>query len=131
MRVLAIGAFVLDGVAVVAYVAVITLGDRQVSPMNALVMAALLAGFFCALGAVLRPDDDVAKDEEIATLLIAGAAMFDDLTEDAKDDVRRHFPHRHESPVARAPAEPDVVAAIDLGLAPPEPGVSDLALGVH
>ena len=144
MRLLALVAFVLDGVAAVGYVAVIAMGDRHVTPLGAFVLVALLAGFFCALATVVGQDARAASDEATATLLIAGASMFDNLTEDAKDDVRQHFPHperrqgdrrrgdatSHEGPDRRttperrelaaegAPPAQGIAAAIDQELAP-------------
>ena len=93
MRALPIAAFVLDGIAAVSFAAVLALGEGRPTAFNALVLVALLVGFFSALAVLVQPDEGAAKDEETATLLIAGAAMFDDLTDDAKDDVRQHFPH--------------------------------------
>ena len=104
MRTVALGAFILDGGVAVAFAAAIAAGDRHFSPMSSLVLAALLAGFFCALAALVRPDVSAAKDEEAAALLITGAAMFDNLTDEVKDDVRQHFPERRRTDRRRAEA---------------------------
>jgi hypothetical protein len=90
MRALAIWAFVLDGAAAVGFVAMIALGEGRMTPVDGFILAALLLGFFSALGSVVLMDHTSA--DASASLMITGAAMFDRLPESAKRDLRRHFP---------------------------------------
>jgi hypothetical protein len=90
MRALAIGAFVLDGAAAVGFVAMMALGEGRMTPVNAVILTALLLGFFSALGSVILMDHTSA--DQTATLILTGAAMFDRLPETAKRDLRQHFP---------------------------------------
>ena len=90
MRALAIGAFLVDGVAAVGFVALIALGEGRMTSVNAVILAALLLGFFSALGSVILMDHKSV--DETASLILTGAAMFDRLPESAKRDLRQHFP---------------------------------------
>ena len=90
MRALAIGAFVLDGAAAVGFVAMMALGEGRMTPADAVILTALLLGFFSALGSVILMDQ--RSVDETATLILTGAAMFDRLPEAAKRDLREHFP---------------------------------------
>jgi hypothetical protein len=53
MRGLTMSAFVLDGLAALGFIAMMTFGDGRVSPLDGFVLAALLLGFFSALGSLL------------------------------------------------------------------------------
>ena len=90
MRVLAIGAFVLDGAAAVGFVAMMALGEGRMTPLDGLFLTALLLGFLSALGSVVLIDQRSA--DETATLILTGAVMFDRLPDATKRDIRRHFP---------------------------------------
>ena len=90
MRALAIGAFVLDGAAAVGFVAMMALGEGRMTPLDGFVLTALLLGFLSALGSVVLMDQ--RSTDETATLILTGAAMFDRLPDDAKRDLRQHFP---------------------------------------
>ena len=90
MRALAIGAFALDGAAAVGLVAMMALGEGRMTPVDAVIMTALLLGFFSALGSVILMEQRSA--DETAALILTGAAMFDRLPEPAKRDLREHFP---------------------------------------
>ena len=53
MRAFVLATFVVDGVAAVALIASIAFGDRQITPFDALLVAALLLGFFSALAVII------------------------------------------------------------------------------
>ena len=53
MRGLTISAFVLDGIAALGFIAMMAVGDGRMSPLDGFVLAALLVGFFSALGSLL------------------------------------------------------------------------------
>jgi hypothetical protein len=53
VRGLTISAFVLDGIAALGFMAMILFGDGRMSPLDGVVLAALLLGFFSALGSLL------------------------------------------------------------------------------
>ena len=92
MRALAIGAFLLDGAASVGFVAMMALGEGRMTPLDALILCALLLGFFSALGSIMLSDVDAAPPDETAALILTGAAMFDRLPDATKRDLRQHFP---------------------------------------
>lgn len=102
MRELAIGTFVLDGAAAVGFVAMMALGEGRMTPLDGFILTALLLGFFSALGSVILLDQTSA--DETAALMLAGAAMFDRLPDEAKRDLRQHFPPT--LPIAGPAADP-------------------------
>jgi hypothetical protein len=53
MRGLTISAFVLDGIAALGFMTMMLFGDGRMSPLDGFVLAALLLGFFSALGSLL------------------------------------------------------------------------------
>jgi hypothetical protein len=53
MRGLTISAFVLDGIAAFGFIAMMAFGDGHASPLDGFVLAALLLGFFSALGSLM------------------------------------------------------------------------------
>jgi hypothetical protein len=53
MRGLTISAFVLDGIAAFGFITMMLFGDGRMSPLDGVVLAALLLGFFSALGSLL------------------------------------------------------------------------------
>lgn len=113
MRALALGAFVLDGAAAVAFVALVALGDGRMTAVDAFILAALLLGFFCALACVVLTEQ--RSPDETAALILTGAAMFDRLSDAAKRDLRQHFPQTAEV------AGPGAVSArAVIGLSVPE-----------
>lgn len=100
MRPLAIGTFVLDGAAAVGFVAMMALGEERITPLDGLILTALLLGFLSALGSVMLMDHTSA--DQTASLILAGAAMFDRLPDAAKRDLRQHFPPTLPAPDAAA-----------------------------
>jgi hypothetical protein len=90
MRALAIFTFVLDGAAAVGFVAMMALGEGRMTPAGGFILCALLLGFFTALGSVVLTDETSADDT--TALILSGAAMFDQLADAEKGDLRRHFP---------------------------------------
>ena len=90
MRLLVVGAFVLDGAAAVGFVAMMALGEDRVTPLDGLVLSALILGFVSALGSAVL--NDTRSADETTALLLSGAAMFDRLPDAAKMDLRQHFP---------------------------------------
>ena len=82
-----------DGAAAVALVAAIAFGNSAVILLDAGVLCALLLGFFSALGMAMVPaasDGSPQSADEAASLLLAGATMFDRLTDEAKQELRLH-----------------------------------------
>lgn len=69
MRGLTISAFVLDGIAALGFIAMMAYGDGRVSPLDGIVLAALLLGFFSALGSLL-----IAAPAPAAVMVHAGSA---------------------------------------------------------
>jgi hypothetical protein len=69
MRGLTISAFVLDGIAALGFLAMMAYGDGRVSPLDGIVLVALLLGFFSALGSLL-----IAAPAPTAVMVHAGAA---------------------------------------------------------
>ena len=101
MRTLAIGAFVLDGIALVGFIGMLALGDGRMTPLNGLILGGLLLGFFSAFGSVVFSEP--SHSDEAGTLILSGAAMFDRLPDAVKRDLRRHFPPTN---VAHTMADP-------------------------
>ena len=64
MRAFVLGTFVVDGVVAVWMIASIAFGDGRIEAFDALVIAALLLGFFTALGVIIesREEEDPARN---------------------------------------------------------------------
>lgn len=92
MRALTVGALIVDGAAAVALVAALAFGDGGITLLDGIVLAALILGFFAALGTAMLTDANPARSDDAASLLLTGATMFDRMPEDAKAELRRHFP---------------------------------------
>ena len=60
MRAFVLGTFVVDGVVAVWMIASIAFGDGRIAAFDALVIAALLLGFFTALGVIIESREDEA-----------------------------------------------------------------------
>jgi hypothetical protein len=103
MRVLAIGAFILDGIASVGFIGMMALGEGRMTPLDGLILAGLLLGFFSAFGSVVLSEP--SHVDEAATLILSGAAMFDRLPDAMKRDLRRHFPPTSPAHIMADPAQ--------------------------
>jgi hypothetical protein len=58
MRALVFGTFLVDGLVAVWLVASLAFGTGRLTPRDALILAALLLGFFTALGIIIESRDD-------------------------------------------------------------------------
>ena len=92
MRVIVVGTFLLDGVVAIWLVASLAFGNGRLTAFDALVIAALLLGFFTALATMIGADESQGSTQDADSMLLKGAAMFDRLSDDAKQQLRQHFP---------------------------------------
>ena len=92
MRALAIGAFVLDGAAAIGFVAWMALSEGRVTPREAILLAALMVGFFSAFATLFLAEPDPAPTDATAQMILNGVARFDRLPDAGKREIREHFP---------------------------------------
>ena len=103
MRAIVIGTFLVDGVVAIWLVASLAFGNGRLTAFDALVIAALLMGFFTALATMIGGDEPRSDTQKAESMLLMGAAMFDGLPDEAKEQLRQHFPA--DSPDPAAPVE--------------------------
>ena len=106
----------MEGAAAVALVAAIAFGSSAVTLLDAGILCALLLGFFSALGVAMAPAShgSLQTAEEAAALLLAGATMFDRLTDETKQELRQYFPEPRETVRVR---DTDVHPSVLVGIA--------------
>ena len=92
MRVIVLGTFLVDGIVAIWLVASLAFGNGRLTAFDAMIIAALLMGFFTALATMIGADEAHGNTQEADSMLLKGAAMFDRLSDDAKQQLRQHFP---------------------------------------
>lgn len=113
MRAIVIGTFVVDGIVAIWLVASLAFGNGRLTAFDAMIIAALLMGFFAALGTMIGAEERRGDPQEADSALLKGAAMFDRLSDEAKERLRQHFP---SGPVFMSSPPSDALQGF-----PPEP----------
>jgi len=92
MRAIVIGTFVVDGIVAIWLVASLAFGNGRLTAFDAVIIAALLMGFFTSLATMINSEERQGDMQKAESMLLMGAAMFDGLPDEAKQQLRQHFP---------------------------------------
>ena len=92
MRAIVFGTFLVDGIVAIWLVASLAFGNGRLTAFDAMIVAALLMGFFTALATMIGGDEPRRDMQKAESMLLMGAAMFDGLPDEAKEQLRQHFP---------------------------------------
>ena len=109
MRAIVIGTFVVDGVVAIWLVASLAFGNGRLTAFDAMIIAALLMGFFTALATMINHEERPGDVQKAESMLLMGAAMFDGLSDEAKQQLRQHFPADAPGPLAPVELRQDAV----------------------
>ena len=109
MRAIVFGTFLVDGIVAIWRVASLAFGNGRLTAFDAMIIAALLMGFFTALATMIGGDEPQRDMQKAESMLLIGAAMFDGLPDDAKQQLRRHFPADPAVPSAPVALQQDAV----------------------
>jgi hypothetical protein len=67
MRVMVLGTFLVDGVAAVWLIASLAFGEGRITAFDAMIVSALLLGFFTSLAVIIETREEEAKMPDDAT----------------------------------------------------------------
>ena len=109
MRAIVIGTFVVDGVVAIWLVASLAFGNGRLTAFDAMIIAALLLGFFTALATMINSEERQGDMQKAESMLLMGAAMFDGLPDEAKQQLRQHFPAETPEPLRPVELRQDAV----------------------